>query len=67
MRYALHFCFLVAVGFYVLGSAMPRESGVALAAVKINEVLPAPASDWDGDLQADSKKDEWERQNQSAW
>lgn len=59
MRYALHFCFLVAVGFYVLGSAMPRESGVALAAVKINEVLPAPASDWDGDLQADSKKDEW--------
>ena len=31
----------------------------ALASMKINEVLPAPASDWDGDLQADSKKDEW--------
>jgi hypothetical protein len=30
-----------------------------LASVKINEVLPAPGSDWNGDLDHDSKRDEW--------
>jgi hypothetical protein len=35
---------------------LPQASVAGLA---INEFLPAPGSDWDGDADADSKKDEW--------
>jgi hypothetical protein len=27
--------------------------------LRLNEVMPGPGSDWDGDLDADSKRDEW--------
>lgn len=51
MRMALLFCLVVAVG---LASACCAQAGV-----RINEVLAAPSSDWNGDLVADSKDDEW--------
>lgn len=58
MRYALPFCLVLGFGLFLLAA-----SGVipdaAWASVKINEVLPAPASDWNGDLETDSKQDEW--------
>jgi hypothetical protein len=40
----------------LVASAFPPQS---VASVRINEVLPAPRSDWDGDLDPDSKRDEW--------
>jgi hypothetical protein len=33
--------------------------GISVASLRLNEVMPGPGSDWDGDLDADSKKDEW--------
>lgn len=60
MRYALHFLTLVVIGISLSGSSAAQslwDGGTS--PLRINEVLPAPASDWDGDLQADSKKDEW--------
>lgn len=53
MRYALHFCLLALLSASML---LPHASVAELA---INELLPAPGSDWDGDADADSKKDEW--------
>jgi hypothetical protein len=32
---------------------------ISLASLRLNEVLPAPGSDWDSDLQSGSKTDEW--------
>jgi hypothetical protein len=32
---------------------------VSYACLKLNEVLPAPGSDWDGDQESNSKLDEW--------
>ncbi len=58
MRCALRFYFggFWLLMFVVTSAVLPLS---ALASLRINEVLPAPGSDWDGDLQADSKKDEW--------
>jgi hypothetical protein len=53
MRCALHFCLLFLLG----ASAISPE--VSLAALRLNEILPAPGSDWNGDLDLDSKADEW--------
>lgn len=53
MRCALLFC-LAAV--LIVSVVSPEGS---LASVCLNEVLPAPGSDWDGDLDPDSKADEW--------
>jgi hypothetical protein len=53
MRCALHFCLLALL---VASVVVPQVSDAGLA---INEFLPAPGSDWDGDADADSKKDEW--------
>ena len=53
MRCALHFCLLT----LLLASVVSPQ--VSLACLKINEVLSAPGSDWDGDLDADTRKDEW--------
>jgi hypothetical protein len=53
MRYALHFCM---VALLLASAVVPRISSAGLA---INEFLPGPGSDWDGDFAADSKKDEW--------
>jgi hypothetical protein len=44
------------VALLVASVVSPRVSFANLA---INEFLPAPGSDWDGDYDADSKKDEW--------
>ena len=52
MRYALLFCLVLVLGVVLL-------AGSAAAAVRINEILAAPSSDWDGDLGSDSKDDEW--------
>jgi hypothetical protein len=54
----LHFLLL---GFLLLASlvaSMLVPTG-ALASLRLNEVLPAPGSDWTGDLVTDSKQDEW--------
>jgi hypothetical protein len=40
----------------LVASVFPPAS---VASVRINEVLPAPGSDWDGDIDHDSKRDEW--------
>jgi hypothetical protein len=53
MRCALHFCL---VALLLASVVVPR---VLTAGPAINEVLPGPGSDWDGDNQADSKRDEW--------
>ena len=53
MRCALYFCLLALL---VASTVLPQVSDAGLA---INEFLPAPGSDWDGDADADSKKDEW--------
>jgi hypothetical protein len=53
MRCALLLCLIAPL---LASAASPVSS---LAAVKLNEVLPAPGSDWDGDLDPDSKRDEW--------
>lgn len=58
MRNALHFCLVLGLGLFILLISAAIEDG-ALASVRINEVLPAPASDWNGDLETDSKQDEW--------
>ena len=52
MRYALLFCLVLVLGVVLF-------AGSAAAAVRINEILAAPSSDWDGDLGSDSKDDEW--------
>jgi len=58
MRYALRFLLL---GLCLLFSLVASwvVPGAAVASLSINEILAAPESDWDGDLQFDSKKDEW--------
>jgi hypothetical protein len=63
MGRALRFCLpgsrfsiFCLVGLALVGLVLPR---FAFAALRLNEILPAPASDWDGDQQTDSKKDEW--------
>jgi hypothetical protein len=53
MRNALHFCM---VALLIASVVSPR---VSVAGLAINELLPGPGSDWDGDGQADSKRDEW--------
>jgi hypothetical protein len=53
MRYALHFCL---VALLTASVVIPHVSFAGLA---INELLPGPGSDWDGDWDANSKKDEW--------
>ena len=53
MRCALHFCL---VALLLASVVIPRVSAAGLA---LNEVLAGPGSDWDGDGQADSKRDEW--------
>lgn len=53
MRCALLLCLIAPL---ITSAASP---GSSLAAVTLNEVLPAPGSDWDGDLDPDSKRDEW--------
>jgi hypothetical protein len=58
MRCALRFCFVLSVELFLL-LVFASIDGDALASIKINEVLPAPASDWNDDLAADSKQDEW--------
>ncbi len=53
MRYALLLC----LGSLLVTSTLcvsPIE-----ASIRINEVLPAPSSDWNGDLQFDIRDDEW--------
>lgn len=52
MRCALLFCLVLVCGISL------SVCSVA-AAVRINEILAAPSSDWDGDLGVDSKDDEW--------
>lgn len=52
MRCALLLCLIT----LLVASTFFNDS---LASVKINEVLPAPGSDWNGDLDHDSKRDEW--------
>jgi len=53
MRYALHFCILTLL---IASTVVPQ---VSHACLKLNEVLPAPGSDWDGDQESSSKLDEW--------
>jgi hypothetical protein len=53
MRCALLLCL---IALLVASAVSP---GSSLAALTLNEVLPAPGSDWDGDLDPDSKRDEW--------
>jgi hypothetical protein len=53
MRCALYFC---ASALLIASVVFPA---VSVADVAINEFLPGPGSDWDGDWYADSKKDEW--------
>jgi hypothetical protein len=53
MRCALHFCMLALL---TASMVSPR---VSLACLKLNEVTPGPGSDWDGDMDVDSKRDEW--------
>jgi hypothetical protein len=50
---ALRLCM---VALLVASVLSPRVSFAELA---INELLPGPGSDWDGDCDADSKRDEW--------
>jgi hypothetical protein len=52
MRCALLLC----IQALLVASAV--SPGISLA-VSLNEVLPAPGSDWDGDFDSNSKKDEW--------
>jgi hypothetical protein len=58
MRYALLFCLVLAAGF-VSSAVFATPWAFQSTSARINELLPAPASDWDGDLEADSKQDEW--------
>jgi hypothetical protein len=44
------------VSFLVSSVVSP---GTSVASLRLNEVLPGPGSDWNGDLDADSKRDEW--------
>ena len=53
MRCALRF-YLMALLFTSL--SLPQ---IALGSLRLNEVLPAPGSDWDRDLVSDSRADEW--------
>jgi hypothetical protein len=53
MRCALLLCM---VSLLVSSAVSP---GVSVASLRLNEVLPGPGSDWNGDLDADSKRDEW--------
>ena len=53
MKKLLHFCSVC----LVLVTAL--STGTALSAPAINELMPAPGSDWDGDFEADSRDDEW--------
>jgi hypothetical protein len=54
---ALRFCLLAVCATLVGAGAF--QPCPAAAALRINEVLAAPGSDWDGDLETDSKQDEW--------
>lgn len=54
MRCALHFCMLALL---MASTLVPRVTHACL--MKLNEVMPAPGSDWDGDLESSSKLDEW--------
>ncbi|HVP57639.1 MAG TPA: lamin tail domain-containing protein [bacterium] len=58
MRCALRFLLLGLGLLLSLVTSLVFPSAV-LASLRINEILPAPQSDWDGDLLIDSKKDEW--------
>jgi hypothetical protein len=53
MRIALRFSL---VALLIASMLLPHA---VLASARLNEVLPAPGSDWDGDLDADTRKDEW--------
>jgi Lamin Tail Domain len=58
MRCALRFLLLCLCLLFSVGSSFVIPDSVA-AALRLNEIMAAPESDWDGDLQIDSKKDEW--------
>ncbi len=56
MRCALHFCMLTLL---IASTVTPVTPQVSHACLILNEALPAPGSDWDGDQESSSKMDEW--------
>jgi len=54
LRFLLLGCLLLSS--LVASASVPAD---ALASLRLNEVLPAPGSDWTGDLVTDPKHDEW--------